>query len=62
MRVGKLKNGKKTGKNEITKEMIKGRGDRVVDWIWRLCNVAFESGVEPDDWRSAVLVPLYKGK
>ena len=25
--------------------MIKGGGDRVVDWIWRLCNMAFESGL-----------------
>ena len=42
--------------------MIKGGGDRVVDWIWRLCNVAFESGVVPTYWRSAMIVPLYKGK
>ena len=42
--------------------MIKGEGDRVVDWIWMLCNVAFESGVVPEDWMSAVIVPLYKGK
>ena len=25
--------------------MRKGKGDRMVDWIWRLCNMAFESGV-----------------
>ena len=42
--------------------MIKGVGDRVVEWIWRLCNMAFESGVVPEDWRSAVIVPLYKSK
>ena len=41
--VGKLKNRKAAGGNEITGEMIKGGGDRVVDWIWRLCNMAFES-------------------
>ena len=33
MRVGKLENGKAAGKDEITGEMIKGGGDRVVDWI-----------------------------
>ena len=33
VRVGKLKNGKAAGKDEITGEMIKGRGYRVVDWI-----------------------------
>ena len=42
--------------------MIKGGGNRVVDWIWRLCNIAFESGVVPEDWKSAVIIPLYKGK
>ena len=48
-RVGKLKNGKAASKDEITGEMIKGGGDRVVDWSWRLCNMAFESGVMPED-------------
>ena len=41
--------------------MIKGWGNRVVDWVWRLCNLAFESGVA-EDWRSAVIVLLYKSK
>ena len=41
MRVGKLKNGKAAGKDETTGEMIKCGSDRVVDWIWRLCNMAF---------------------
>ena len=36
LRVGKLKNEKATGKDEITGERIKGGGNRVVDWIWRL--------------------------
>ena len=54
VRVGKLQNGK------VTEEMIKGKGDRVVDWIWWLCSMAFESGVVAEDWRSAVIVPLYK--
>ena len=33
MRVEKLKNEKAAGGDEITGEMIKGGGDRVVDWI-----------------------------
>ena len=24
--------------------------------------MAFESGIEPENWRSAMIVPLYKGK
>ena len=42
--------------------MVKGGGDVEVDWIWKLCNMAFESGVVPEDLRSAVIVPLYNGK
>ena len=42
--------------------MAKCAGDKVVNWIWRLCNIAFKSVVVLDDWRSAVMVSLYKGK
>ena len=38
------------------------KSDNVVDWIWRLCNMAFENGVVPEDLKNAVIVPLYKGK
>ena len=61
VRVSKLNNGKATCKDEITGAMIKGGGDRVVDWICRLCNIEFESAV-PENWRFVVTVPLYKGK
>ena len=27
-----------------------------------MCSVSFESGVVPEDWRSGVIVPLYKSK
>ena len=62
MRVRKLKNEKAAGKDKITGEMIKSGCGRVVDWIWRIYNMGFERGVVPEDWRSAVIVPLYKGK
>ena len=54
MRRDKLKNGKATGKDEFIGKRIKGGGVKVVDWIWCLCNMAFESGIEPEYWRSAV--------
>ena len=56
VRVGKLKNKKIAGKDEVTGEVIKGGGNRTVDWIWRLCNMAFKSGVVPEDCRYAVIV------
>ena len=58
----KLKNGKAAGKDEIRGERIKGGGDKGVDWIWRLCNMAFESGVVSEEWKSAVIVPMNKNK
>ena len=42
VRVNKLKNGKATIKDEITIEMIKVGGNRMVDGIWRLCYMSFE--------------------
>ena len=52
VRVGKLKKGKAAGKDEVTGEMVKHEDYMLVDWIWRLCNMAFESGVVPEDWKS----------
>ena len=49
MRVKKLKNGKAAGKDEVTREMVKGGGDKVVDWIWSLSNMTYERGVVPED-------------
>ena len=45
-----------------SQEMTKGGSDMVVDWIWRMYNMAFESGVVPEDWRSAVIVPCTRVK
>ena len=61
VKVGKFRNEKAAGKDVVT-EMIKGGGNRVVGWIWRLCNMALESDVVPEEWRSALILPLYKGK
>ena len=55
VKVSKLKKGEAAGKDEITGEMKKGGGDRVVDWIWSLGNGTFERGVVPEDWSSAVI-------
>src|SRR5678816_4733604 len=54
--------GKSAGIDEITGEMIKNGGEKVIDWIWNLCNKAFMEGIVPRDCRRAVIVPLYKGK
>ena len=43
-RVMKIKNGKTACNDEITGEMIPGGGDKMVDGIWRICNMAFDTG------------------
>ena len=58
----KLKKRKAAGKDVFTGEMIEDEGNMVADWIWRLCNIAFETGVVPEDSRSAVIIPLHKDK
>ena len=49
--MGKLKNGKYVG-----------GGNRVVEWNWRLCNMTFESGAVPEDWRSVVIFHYTRAK
>ena len=48
----KLKNGKVAGKDEVPGDGIKGEGDRVMDWIWRLCNRTFKSCIVQKNCRS----------
>ena len=62
VRVREPKNGKAAGKDEVTRKIIKGGDDRVVDWVWRPCNITFENGDVPEDWRSAVIAPPNNGK
>ena len=49
--MGKHRNGKAAGM--VIQEMIKDKANRVVNWIWRLCNMAVERDVIPEDWRYA---------
>ena len=58
----KLKNGKASGVDEVTAEMIKSGGESLKRWVWSMCVKVFESGIVPNDWKNAVIVPLYKGK
>ena len=58
----KLKNGKAAGIDDISAEMLKCGGDRVKEWMWKVCKEAFKCGKVPNDWKNAVILPLYKGK
>ena len=60
--VKKLKAGKAAGLDGAEVECIKSGGKSVVEWLVRLLNVCFQEGKVPEDWMSACIVPLYKGK
>ena len=50
VRVTKLKTSKEVGKAEDTGEMIKSWRELFIDWICKLCNIAFESGLVTQDY------------
>ena len=58
----KLKTGKAPGIDGIRGEMLKCGGEVVVDWIFCLCKLAWESSVVPEDWKKGIIIPIYKGK
>ena len=60
--IKRLKAGKSAGLDGIVGECIKSGGETVVEWLVRVFNGCFESGCVPRDWKSACIVPLYKGK
>ena len=58
--VKSLKCGKAAGIDEIRPEMLKAMGPVGMHWLWRMCQRAWLSGDTPEDWRTGVVVPLYK--
>ena len=58
--VGKLLGGKAPGVDEIRPEYLKSLDVQGLSWLTRLCNIAWLSGTVPMDWRTGVVVPLFK--
>jgi len=42
--------------------MIQVTGDSGTQWILDSCNGTVEGGCIPEDWKSSVVLPIYKGK
>ncbi len=60
--ISRLECGKTADMDGITAEMLKYGGDIVVEWILLICERAWKRGEVPDDWKKAIIVPLYKSK
>ena len=58
--IARLKNRKTPGVCKISGEMLKVGGEVVVVWLHRIVNRAWKSGMVPDDWRKALVVPVHK--
>ena len=58
----KMKRHKAPGLSGLVAEMIQATGDIGIQWILDLCNVIVKEGSIPEDWKSSVVLPIYKGK
>ena len=44
----------------IMPEMLKARGEVIIEWLVKFFNEAWGRGVSPRDWKSAIIVPIHK--
>jgi len=58
----KMKRHKAPGLSRLGAEMIQATGDIGTQWILDLCNGIMKEGSIREDWKSSVVLPIYKGK
>ena len=58
----KMKRHKAPGLSGLVAEMIQATGDIGTQWILGLCNDIVKEGSITEDWKSSVVLPIYKGK
>ena len=57
-----MKLGKAPGLSGVVSEMIIAGEEVSVSWLTDLCNCIVKEGHVPEDWKSSVSIPIYKGK
>ena len=57
-----MKKDKAAGPTGNVSEMFTAEEDWSVEWLTSLCNLIVAQGRIPDDWRSIILLPVFKGK
>ena len=57
-----MKRHKAPGLSGQVAEMIQATGDIGTEWILDLCNGIAKEGSIPEDWKSSVVLPIYKCK
>ena len=58
----KMKSGKATGPFEVSVEMLVVSGKIVVKVIMELCLRVLDGRGMPGEWKTSVIVPIFKGK
>ena len=58
----KLKRHQAPGLSGLVAEMIQATGEMGTQWLLDLCNGIVKEGSLPQDWKSSVVLPIYKGK
>ena len=51
-----------SGPTGIVSEMFMADEDCSMEWLTSLCNLMVAQGTIPDDWKSSILLPVFKGK
>ena len=57
-----MKKGKAAGPTGIVSEMFIANEYCCVEWLTSLCNLIVAQGRIPDDWKSSILLLVFKGK
>jgi len=59
-----MKKGIAAGPTGIVSEMFMSESDEdcSVEWLTSLCSLVVAEGRIPDDWKSSILLPVFKGK
>ena len=58
----KMKSRKATGPSEVSVEMIVASGEIEVKVMIELCQRVLDDGGMPDEWKTSVIVPIFKRK
>jgi len=58
----KMKRHKAPGLSGLTAEMTQATEGIGTQWLLDLCNGIVKEGCIPEDWKSSVILPIYKGK
>ena len=57
-----MKKGRAPGINEMRVEMVMAAGESGTSWTKRLLNTCMRQGKVPEEWRSGLIVPIWKRK